>query len=83
MRFQPVGLLPGGSLLAFAALVTWLASMSSPLEFFDRAVYDAMLRAGPTLQPPADIVIVDIDEASLQAIGPWPWPRAVHLRQAE
>lgn len=77
MRFQPVGLLPRGSLLAFAAFITWLAYMNSPLGLFDRAVHDAMLRAGPALQPPADIVIIDIDEASLQAIGPWPWPRAV------
>lgn len=77
MKFQPVGLLPAGSLLAFAAIVTWLASISSPLGLFDRAVHDSVLRVGPALQPPADIVIVDIDEASLQAIGPWPWPRAV------
>lgn len=29
------------------------------------------------LAPPNDIVIVAIDDASLQRIGKWPWPRAV------
>lgn len=32
-------------------------------------------------RPPAeDIVILAIDDESLQAIGQWPWPRAVHGR---
>ena len=33
-----------------------------------------------------DIIIIDIDEESLAAIGQWPWPRAVHaelLRQVD
>jgi len=29
------------------------------------------------LSPPDDIVIVSIDDASLQRIGKWPWPRSV------
>lgn len=45
----------------------------------DQAVYDAAqstwLRA-----PAQDIVIVAIDDASLQAIGRWPWKRAVHAQ---
>ena len=40
-----------------------------------------------TTQPvTADIIIIDIDEESLAAIGQWPWPRSVHselLRQVE
>lgn len=43
----------------------------------DRLVYDFGLAASSHPQPPG-IVIVAIDEASIDAIGRWPWPRAVH-----
>lgn len=33
--------------------------------------------------PDARIALVDIDERSLEAIGPWPWPRAVIARLAQ
>jgi CHASE2 domain-containing sensor protein len=28
--------------------------------------------------PPDDILVVAIDDKSLETLGPWPWPRAVH-----
>ncbi len=34
---------------------------------------------GP-LQPHPDIVVVTVDEASLDEVGKWPWPRAVFAR---
>ncbi len=43
----------------------------------DHLVYDLGLSLS-TRPVPADIVIVAIDEASVEAIGRWPWPRAVH-----
>ena len=30
--------------------------------------------------PLADVVIVGIDDASLAALGPWPWSRDIHAR---
>lgn len=33
--------------------------------------------------PDSRIALVDIDERSLDAIGPWPWPRAVMARLAQ
>src|SRR3989344_1165313 len=48
----------------------WLARV-------DGAVYDHALRHG-WREAPRDIVIVAIDDDSLQAIGPWPWRRAIH-----
>ena len=59
------------ALLAFALAAggwTWRA---------DRVVYDFGLGAWGR-PPPPGIVIVAIDEASIEAIGRWPWPRAVH-----
>jgi CHASE2 domain-containing sensor protein/signal transduction histidine kinase len=43
----------------------------------DRLVYDVGLAAWRR-PPPPGIVIVAIDDASVDAIGRWPWPRAVH-----
>ncbi|WP_322013720.1 CHASE2 domain-containing protein [Paraburkholderia sp. J12] len=45
----------------------------------DHLVYDRFLaaRAHPVS---SDIVIVEIDNASVAALGRWPWPRSVHAR---
>lgn len=43
----------------------------------DRVVYDFGLSAW-SRPPPPEVVIVAIDDASIDAIGRWPWPRAVH-----
>ena len=48
-------------------------------ERLDYIVYDNVL-ASANRSPPDDIVIIAIDNASLQAIGQWPWPRSVHAR---
>ncbi len=49
-----------------------------PMEWLnqlDRQVHDARLRTQtPTAEHP-DVLIVDIDERSLAALGRWPWPR--------
>lgn len=43
----------------------------------DQTLYDAGLSLS-SRDPSSDIVIVAIDDASLAAIGRWPWPRTVH-----
>ncbi len=57
----------------------WLNAFSTP----DNRLSDVFVRSvASSLQPDPDIVIVDIDEASIAAMqdvaGSWPWPRAVH-----
>ena len=66
--------------LALLAAALWLAGS---LERVDNALGDEMLRwhsAGRA--PPDDIVLVAIDQHSLEELeplaGPWPWPRSVH-----
>jgi PAS domain S-box-containing protein len=63
------------ALMALTALACW----GHWTWHLDHAVYDAALStwARPA---PKDIVIVAIDDASLQAIGRWPWKRAVHAQ---
>lgn len=48
-------------------------------ERLDHIVYDHALSAAER-PPPDDIVVVAIDNRSLQAIGRWPWRREVHAR---
>jgi CHASE2 domain-containing sensor protein/signal transduction histidine kinase len=43
---------------------------------FDRLLYDAGIQR-MTIEPDRNIVIVGIDDKSLHAYGPWPWPRSI------
>ena len=64
--------------LALALLGLWHALLA-PLPLLARleqATEDwrQQLRSRP-VSPHPDIAIIDLDEASLQALGHWPWPR--------
>lgn len=57
--------------------MTWLPP--APGGFHARlqgVIYDSLLPPS-TPTPDARVVIIDIDEASLAAVGRWPWPREV------
>ena len=41
----------------------------------ERAVYDTLTRAADPRAPGGRVVIVDVDERSLSAVGQWPWRR--------
>lgn len=45
------------------------------VDALDAFIYDARLRATASHSPDPRIVIVDIDDASLQQYGHWPWRR--------
>jgi len=72
-------------LFFYGLLVTILSSLFYILEppffrFLELRFYDAVLRENPIGEPARDIVIVDIDERSLQEFGQWPWPRSLVTR---
>ncbi|MBV2182775.1 MAG: adenylate/guanylate cyclase domain-containing protein [Castellaniella sp.] len=46
------------------------------VERADEGLRDFALRLTASEQPETRIAIIDIDEASLRALGPWPWPRS-------
>ena len=64
-------------LLLLALLLAALAALqaSDAPWRIDHAIYDAAMRGRPA---PDDVVIVAIDDASITALGRWPWRRAVH-----
>jgi adenylate cyclase len=77
MRFAPrrfvlvCGVLPT---VLMAVVSLYRPSFFANLEY---AAYDRLLRTAPTRPPGGRIVIVDVDEPSLSAIGQWPWRRDI------
>ncbi|MFA5372426.1 MAG: adenylate/guanylate cyclase domain-containing protein, partial [Sideroxydans sp.] len=70
----------GVAFILLAALELFVLHAASPLE---NRLSDAFVRMQvQQLTPDQDIVIVDIDDASLARLedeaGRWPWPRAIH-----
>ena len=60
-----------------AVIVTGVLAVFPPALFgrLENAAYDILLRSAPTRPPGGRVVIVDVDERSLSAIGQWPWRR--------
>jgi len=54
------------------ALSAWSPPLADSLE---GKVYDSFLRSAPRHPAPDRVAIVDLDEASLERLGQWPWPR--------
>ncbi|MFM0340148.1 CHASE2 domain-containing protein [Paraburkholderia fungorum] len=63
-------------------VVILLGSLGRLTASVDHLVYDRFLslRAQPLL---SDIVVVEIDNASIAQLGRWPWPRSVHAKLLE
>jgi CHASE2 domain-containing sensor protein len=59
-------------------LVVWLAQKPG-ISQADQLVYDTMLAASAQV-PSSDVLIVAIDDYSLNALGPWPWQRSEHAK---
>lgn len=67
--------------LVSSILVTGI-TLDRTLKRLDNAVYDHLLRAraGPSSN---SILLVEIDDQSLQRVGSWPWSRATHAALIE
>jgi len=64
------------AILTAALLVRWADPVV--VQSLRLIVFDAFQRLAPRAYDPAlPVRVVDIDEASLTAIGQWPWPRTV------
>jgi adenylate cyclase len=63
-----------GLALGVAAFVVGL-SLLGTLDTLEEGLRDRFFLAEP---PPEDVVIIAVDEASLEAVGRWPWDRKIH-----
>ena len=74
-RAQQVGLARAICVLLLFALVPLRLADPRPLQELRTRTFDFFQVLRPRPQEIRPLVIVDIDEASLKAIGQWPWPR--------
>lgn len=66
-----------------AAALAWLAVLffaPAALRQADERATDLVWQLSGDSQPERRVVVVDIDDASLQRIGPWPWPRQTQAK---
>jgi serine/threonine-protein kinase len=64
------------------AVALFLAAGSDLIQSLERKAYDMGVRA--TDRTPSDrIAVIAIDNASIENIGRWPWPRDVHAKLAD
>ena len=66
-----------GAALA-AALLAWIAG-----PMFAEPLFDAYQRWSPRPIPATRVLVVRIDAESLEALGPWPWPRSYLARLSD
>lgn len=69
-------------LAVILAAIALLLVVSDVLQRWDGLIYDAQTKLLP-VEAPSQIVLVDIDDESLAALGRWPWPRDLHARLIE
>ena len=72
-RAQQIGVIMG--LLLVAALTALRTGDPQSLKFAREATFDEYQRLAPRAFERTPARIIDIDEASLQDFGQWPWPR--------
>lgn len=58
-------------------------SEQTSIARLDHTFYDGVLRAAPAIDVGNDIVIVAIDDSSIEQLGHWPWRRERHAQLLE
>ena len=64
------------------SIVLLSLSGSPSFQGLERAAYDRALLTS-TRSPSDKLAVIAIDKRSMEAIGPWPWPRQVHARMVD
>jgi adenylate cyclase len=64
-----------GAITVFVAVAGWVFSSSGLRETLRERTLDYLLPLLPSPMPAGQVVVVDIDRATLETFGPWPWPR--------
>jgi len=62
-------------LATLAVVLTFGALQRPAMDRVSNLVFDAYQRLMPRAEAGAPIAVVDIDEASINTLGQWPWPR--------
>lgn len=62
-------------LASFVAWLFLLAGLAGPIDVLEEQAGDWIWRLAAGTDPERRVVIVDIDESSMQKLGAWPWSR--------
>jgi diguanylate cyclase (GGDEF)-like protein len=65
------------AVIALLVCIVMVAAALGPFGPFDHALAELRFRL-LSHAPSGDVVFVEIDGASLQRVGVWPWPRRIH-----
>ena len=65
------------ALAVLAAFVLLRATDSSPVQLLRFKVFDSFQQITPRKDSNQPVVIIDLDDESLAALGQWPWPRTL------
>ncbi len=57
----------------------WLSRLDF-LDILELKLYDVMMQLRGDSRPSSEIVLVDIDDDSIEKLGRWPWPRSLLAR---
>lgn len=71
---------PLAALFASVAVVIIALLFSGATAAVDLRAYDLLLTPLPSTATASPVAVVAIDDASIAALGQWPWPRAVMAR---
>lgn len=63
------------AVLAFAVLLAVEWQRPAYVDRLDEGLRDTFLRLAADSRPEDRLVVIDIDDAALEATGSWPWPR--------
>lgn len=74
LKRRPTLFLGLGITILFLGLVFYRVDFIDSLEL---KFYDVMLNLKVDPGAPSEIVLVDIDEDSIEKLGRWPWPRSL------
>lgn len=64
-------------------LLLGLYSEQTNIARIDHTFYDSVLRASPPVDVGEEIVIIAIDDSSIEQLGHWPWRRTLHAQLLE
>lgn len=72
-RYSPLRI--AATLAALTVSLVLLLGNWYGIAAIDRDLHDLRIAYATTVEEERRIALIDIDESSLQAVGPWPWPR--------
>ena len=71
-------------LVIFLTLVVWFVLGLTPIQtYFSEKALDTFFQWRGPIDPGQEVVIIAVDEASLDKYGAWPWPRCLHAKLLE